>query len=149
MSRVVTLTYIPVCEPVGTLTCIYIPSDKYSGTNFRGAGMGIGTVAPNAATNKVQCPPKDPSLTDTGNKTYGSYQFETFTGGSAAAGNQSNEKIYYILHNGECFQITNTIMTDSSDVNSSLGSVKSFSSTQSDNLNNLFDQILSTFKFTN
>lgn len=142
----VNLTYIPVCDPL-VRSCLYIPSEMFAGTNFKGAGLGVLITK---ATTADRCQPDNlnPAHTDLGNKVINKISYHLYNRGSAAAGNQAGETNYYTFQNQQCYLITSTFTTDSSDLNVPGGKIKSITPSEKEEFNQLIEKVLTTFKFS-
>ena len=140
LNKVENLTYIPVCDLDRSASCLYYSNKEFPNTNFSGAGLSINILKVNSdSCNTLERP--------TGSVAINEVKFIKGAAGGAAAGNQNEDLIYRTFHNGTCFEIRQRITTNSSDVNTVNGGVKSFTENDKNKITKLFDQILSTFKF--
>ena len=137
----VNLTYIPVCDPL-VKSCLFIPSDMFKGTNFKGAGFGVSLLP--SITSEKSCFTQQ-FKNDLGEKYINGYKFHLYADSGAAAGNQRSELVYLTFANRQCYQIIRRITTDSSDINAPSGTVNTFIEKEVESLENLLNQVLSTF----
>lgn len=142
-AKIVSLSYIPICDIETTNLCLYYPPDQYAGTNFKGAGLSVNILEENISA-KI-CGTLNQSV---GSKVINGMTFTVGEDTGVALGNQSQDTIYRIFHSNKCFDIVIRINTDSSDVNSPPGTVKKFTESEKATVLSLFEQILSTFKLT-
>ena len=141
----VNLTYIPVCDPL-VKSCLFIPAEKYLGTNFKGGGLGV-SITKAATTGDCNLNNQDTMPTNLGDQTINNITYHRYSQGSAAAGNQASELKYYTFQNKQCYLITSTLTTDSSDVNVPGGKTRTISPIEIEQFNQFIDNILATFKF--
>jgi hypothetical protein len=106
ISKVKSLTYIPVCDQT-MVACAFLEKSQYSNTNFDGAGVSINidkTLNTEAkcynfsvSTNAAQQAAADATINGA--------VFKSATGGDAGAGHFEKLQVYRNFRNGMCYEI--------------------------------------------
>lgn len=145
-DKMAILTYIPVCDPDKTIACFHFPNSKYSATNFRGAGLSI-KILEKIVTEQTCSIIETPNNQKIASRQINGITFYMGNQGGAAAGNQNFDTVFRTFYKGKCFEIVERFVTDSSDVNTPPGMVKSITKAEQSSVLMELDQILSTFRF--
>ncbi|HET8574982.1 MAG TPA: hypothetical protein VFM02_02290 [Candidatus Paceibacterota bacterium] len=141
-------SYIPPCgEGSGDfLGCVYFTGKEYSGTNFGSAGVSV-QVLKNATTEQ-ECEAGEnvPVKTATHQESINGQNFFVFESGDAAMSHQSDDILYQVWHNNQCFQIDARLTSSVYEVYAT-GTIQKFTDQDKQKLESSLQSIVQTFSF--
>ena len=120
-------SYIPACDE-GFAYCLYYAGDRYAGTNFESAGVGIRRRDDLAAADRcLQTPPDGyPDLKPSVSLAAQGYSSAAFgPTGDAAAGHYASGAVYRLATAGRCYEIE-TRVGETQFANYEAGTIREF-----------------------
>lgn len=148
--------YIPLCSQENLLNCLYLPpgtTADITSNDFAGASFSVGLIDTQSESNcltykdNLQLQQYPLPITQ---KIVNGINSATVQEEGAALGHQNSSSLYRVFKNNKCFELMTEINTDSISANTpegQAGKIKPFSGINRSNVQSMFDQILSTFKF--
>jgi hypothetical protein len=153
--------FIPVCDEYRSSGCLFYSENPFPKSNLEAAGLSINIIVNNGSVHN--------SVSSYSDKVYSCYvygsdpantkqldkikningiNFHYGESGGAATGHQGINNIYRKFYNDLCYEVKETISTSSCENNFPDICPNKFTKEDEGKVFQYFDQILSTFKFT-